>query len=299
MPTPTLGRVQGSGQAWFDEIDLDPSVSWRRMGTRPLGDRPWLVADERRVVELALKQRLLAERHDEVFAVESGAEEAGRETLELVEAEHDRLGLDGSLPGGDDGPGVGVEARHPLDRAGRLVQEDLCLLRRSSDGWVLAGASLCFPSRWRLAEKMGRSMTAVHEPVDGYDPALAGPVDRLFDRLDQRIFLRRNWFVHPDPALFQPDRPVGGDPLVSADGCLDELHLRSERQTVRRLPVSGWVLFTVRIQQDPLGSFVADPERARALVRYLAEAPDDQLRHRGISAPQAEQLGLALDTTLA
>jgi hypothetical protein len=278
----------GVGGGWYDEIDLDPDGRWLRMGTRSLGDRPWLVADERRAVELAIKARLAAERHGEVFAALPDSHGAGVETLALVEAECDRLGLDV----GDAGP---VRAgAHPLDRAGRLVQEDLCLLRRDPDGWALAAASLCFPSRWRLADKLGRSMVGVHEPVDGYDPVLAGRVDRLLDRLEDRVVWRRNWFIHPDPALFQPDRPPSGDPVVGADHCLDDLHLRSERQTLRRLPETGWVLFTIRIQQDPLGRFAAERGRRAALGRWLVEAPSDQRAHRGVGPDQADELVRAL-----
>lgn len=36
----------------FDEIDLDPTVPWRPMGTRQLGARAWLVADEGASAEL-------------------------------------------------------------------------------------------------------------------------------------------------------------------------------------------------------------------------------------------------------
>ncbi|MGF2075692.1 heme-dependent oxidative N-demethylase subunit alpha family protein, partial [Enterococcus casseliflavus] len=38
---------------------------------------------------------------------------------------------------------------HPLDLAGRLVQEDLCLMRRDAATHLyrLVGASLCFPTR--------------------------------------------------------------------------------------------------------------------------------------------------------
>jgi hypothetical protein len=253
------------------------------MGTRRLAGRPWLVADGKAQDELALKRRLLAERHGEVFAAEAGSEPAGREALDLV---LDHLGDPGD-PGDRDGI-------HPLDDAGRRVQEDLCLLRPEGSGWILAAASLCFPSRWRLSAKMGRPLPAVHEPVAGYGSQLAGRVDGLLGRLDQQVVWRRNWFVHPDPALFQPDRPPAGDPVVPAGRCLAELYLRSERQTLRLLAGSGWVLFTIRVQQEPLSALVARPARHRALARFLGRAPDDQVTHHGISSRQRHELESAL-----
>ena len=285
---------------WFDEIDLDPSAEWLRMGTRNLGRRPWLVVDDRRRAELALKARLLAERHEEVLQVESGpeAEAAGRSTLALVEADLVARGV--AIDRADGGP-MGETELHPLDRAGRLVQEDLCLMRRDPDTWVLAGGSLCFPSRWRLIDKMGLPTTEVHGPVVGYRSELAARVDHLFDRLADgavdRIVWRRNWFVHPDPELHQPDRPPTGDPILPAADCLDGLFLRSERQTLRRLDPDGWILFTIRIQQEPLSAFVADPERRRALIEWLRAAPPPQQAHRGVAPEQATELLAALGST--
>ena len=183
---------------------------------------------------------------------------------------------------------------HPLDRAGRLVQEDLCLLGPDRAGWVLEAASLCFPSRWRLADKLGRSQQEVHGPVEGYRATLATRVDRLFDRLGERPVWRRNWFVHPDPTLFQPERPAGGDPVVPAERCRDELYVRSERQTLRRLPDSGWVLFTIRTQQESLGALLADAGRLDRFEGYLAEAPAANQAHRGLAPAQVDELRRAL-----
>ncbi len=279
-----MTRLEPS-DAWFPEVDLDPQGAWLRMGTRNLGRRPWLVVDDRREAELELKGRLLAERDDEVFAVAGDAAGPATETLQLVEGE-----LAGLPPVG----AFEAAALHPLARAGLMTQEDLCLLRPVDGRWVLAGALLCFPSRWRLAAKFERELSLVHQPVVGYREQLTGRVDRLLNRLGDRIVWRRNWFIHPDSALFQPDRPADGDPVVSADRCLDELYVRSERQTLRRLETGGWVLFTIRIQQASVRRFVADGQRRRSLTRFVSEAPAELSGHKGLSPGQCLELEIAL-----
>ncbi len=268
--------------AWLDEIDLRVDAHPVAMGTRALGDRPGLVDDERRDEDQALKAQLRRERHDEVFAALDGTGPASAEVLALVLAE---VG------------GPADAALHPLDDAGTRVQEDLCVLERVGGSWQLRAASLCFPSRWRLSDKLGRSVTAVHGPVDGYGERLAAKVDRQLDRLGDRPVLRRNWFVHPDPTLFQPDRPVGGDPVVPEGRALDDLHVRSERQTLRRLPVSGAVLFTIRVQQATVHDLVADDGRGRAFVRLLVQGDPSVLAHRGLVAAQVAELRAALGVT--
>ena len=262
------------------------------MGTRSLGQRPWLVVDEQREAELAFKAVLLGDRHDEVFAAMPATEEAGQEALDLIvgigPTEVKASAVDVELT---DGKG---QALHPLDIAGRLVQEDLCLLKRTSDGWILVAGSVCFPSRWSLAEKIGRPLLDVHDPVEGYSSDLARRVDRLFDRLDQQIVWRRNWFLRPEPHLFQPSKPEGGDRIVAAPDCLSGLYLRSERQTFRLLPQTGNVLFTIRTQQHPLRKLLDDGLRRDAFTEFVRQAPVPVASHRGIGEQQRRELRVAL-----
>jgi hypothetical protein len=277
---------------WLFEIDLDPDRHWRYMGTRSLGQRPWLVIDERRTAELQYKAFLLDERHDEVFQALPATEPAGREALDLILD----TGLTEVKASAAEVPitdGTGTEL-HPLEVASRVVQEDLCLLSRQAEGWILTGGSVCFPSRWRLIDKIGRPMVDVHAPVEGYAGSLARRVDSLFDHLDDRTVWRRNWFVHPDPRLFQPQRPAGGDRVVEAERCLSGLYLRSERQTFRRLPISGAVLFTIRTQQHTLARLLEDGSRRDAFAEFVRQAPTSVASHRGISEDQRHELRLAL-----
>src|SRR5262249_2194981 len=151
----------------------------------------WILIDDDFERDLAEKERLLAVRHAEVFAALPQAGAGAQEVLERL-TEHLKRHFPQHYrePPGD---------LHPLDRAGRLVQEDLCLLR---DG-ILVGASLCFPTRWRLAEKLGRPLLEIHAPVPGFADALGDPVARFFARLapDQGVW-RANWGIADDPTLF-------------------------------------------------------------------------------------------------
>lgn len=231
--------------AWLDELPLEPGPPWLAMGTRGLDPAAWLLADEDRDRDLARKAVLLSERHDEVFAAVDSptVDAASRAVLELVAA---------TTEGRPD-------ARlHPLDAAGRLVQEDLCLLVEHDGVPHLDAASLCFPSYWRLADKLGRPLADVHGPVAHYAEELAARVDRFLVRLPaERPVWRRNWSIHDDPAYFLPD-PTPPRPVDPPDG----LWLRSERQTLRRLDVPGCVLFTIRTQQVPLAVLAARPDLA-------------------------------------
>src|SRR5437870_3213185 len=116
----------------------------------------------------------------------------------------------------------------PLERAARRVEEDLCIL---VDGRLVAGC-VCFPSHWRLRDKLGRPADEVHERVPGYATELSSKVDAFLRRLTAGTVVgRRNFTIHERPDLFAPVAPsttVGVAP--------EEQWLRSEHQTLRRLP---------------------------------------------------------------
>jgi hypothetical protein len=231
------------------------------MGLARIDEREWLIVDERRDMELALRARLLDERRDEVFFALPGSEAASAEVLALID--------------GDE------HGRHALEAAGRAVQEDLCVLVPGGGHFVLGAACVCFPSHWRLADKVGLPVAAIHAPVPRYDEELAAKVDGFIARLRPgTVVARRNWTIHELEDLFAPAcPPVQGVPPA-------DQWLRSERQTLRLLPETGAVLFTIKTQQTQLRNVPLDV-RTRLAARLRAEPPELDA-YKGLSARAAE-----------
>jgi hypothetical protein len=266
-----------------------------RVGTRTLDPAAWVELGDDADAQLAEKRRLLQERHGEVVAVADAdpgpgpVRAAGQELLDalvahLLEHHPARYALRaGEVVDPRDGTGYLPRQRaglHPVDLAARLVPEDLCLHLPGRDGVLrLVAASVAFPSRWVLAEKVGRAVGEVHAPVPGYAGAIGGPVDRVLERLEPaRGLWRLNGSVLDDPALFQPRRPARVRPARVPD----DVVLRVERQTLRRLPVSGAVVFTIRTHVDPLAA-LADDDAARARVAgWLQGLPGDLAAYKGL-----------------
>lgn len=161
-----------------------------------------------------------------------------------------------------DGVTVDLSSDHPLIVAGRLVQDDLCLLEKppGASEHVLTAAILCFPASWTLAEKIGRPLTAIHIPVAPYDAQMAARVQRLFDAIrPERPLWRQNALLYATPDLHQP-RPEA-EPRVSPETRPD--YLRSERQCLIRLPRSGAIVFSIHTYVLPFAALT--PEQAAAL----------------------------------
>jgi dimethylamine monooxygenase subunit A len=245
---------------WLDELELKPAPPHHRMGIHAMDMDDWFVIDGLRELELALRDRLLSECRDEVFAALPAAEPAAEETYRLV---RDWLSARDLLH-----DAVGHADDHPLAAAGRLVQDDLCLMIRHEDGWRLDGAVVCFPSVWRLSEKLGHSAAHIHQPVDHYADELAAKVDRFFDRLEVRKPVwRRNLSLKPTHALYLPVSKRAAQAVkvdIAEDGA--PYWMRSERQTLRKLPGTGAILFTIRTQLAPVSVLRERPDRAQDLV---------------------------------
>jgi hypothetical protein len=68
----------------------------------------------------------------------------------------------------------------PLWDASLWVQDDICLLQDSPEGYRLTAASLCAASFWRLEEKIGNTLDGIHTPVPGFAEQLAPQLNRFF-----------------------------------------------------------------------------------------------------------------------
>ena len=263
------------------------------IGVKPLDPANWIDVDDKLLPYLDEKDRLAERVPEKIFVAEPGTEAAQAEVLTLL-ADHlperfpdvyQRLG-----PQIDIIPAfrrVRLDTPYPpLLIAGGLVQEDLVLMRRSEEGWRLAAAHLCFPSSWRLHEKFGKALQDIHAPVPdfGRDTRNATIIERMFDNLrTEQPVMRWNWSLHADDVLHHPH---SAGQWRFGDDKIDSLYFRLERQTLRRLPESSDILFTIRIYLDPLKAMESQPnaaELAQALISQLQAYSAAQLDYKGLT----------------
>jgi hypothetical protein len=272
------------------------------IGLEQLSPEHWIEPDDDLAAYLAQKRELLEGHRDEIFRAEPGTEDAQSEVLDLlssylVDRHGSRYSRDGNrmLIAGARPVDLHDEPRPPLERAGLLVQDDLVIMRRSDRGWRIAAAFVAFPSSWSLHEKFGRLMDEVHADVPDFQAGSrnADLISRMFDRLpSDRLVRRMNWSVNWNDALFTPkpksERKVPDLPPA-------ESFLRIERQSLRKLPLSGDILFTIRIYIDPLTVLGRQPEAAR-LMRSLAEQLEaltpEQAAYKGLLAKRMPMIAM-------
>ncbi len=214
---------------------------------RPITPDRWLTPDTEAQV-LNWKRKLLAEPERVLRQHPEGAS-AAQEAAALVSQ------------------AIGQTTDTLLD-ASSLVSDDLVVMEKRQSQWRCTALTLTAPTFFSIDEAFGQDLSALHGPVpDG--ARLAQRIGRVFDGLrPDQILERFNWTLQCGPDRHTPD----GAPLRERAACtpFDEaeatIHLRVERQTIRRMPETGAVLFTIRVCLDPLSSIPAQDRNPLALA---------------------------------
>ncbi|OUR76860.1 hypothetical protein A9Q83_13160 [Alphaproteobacteria bacterium 46_93_T64] len=256
------------------------------LGLKPHKDGKWLEVDESYASDTKLKRELFSEQKHAVFASTAGAALSEAKVLSLVQGSLKTIYPELVIaPGFNDS--------NALVKAASLVQEDLILMQRKGNDYILGAAAVCFPSGWNLREKVGRNLNDIHFPVPGLNAAIGSSIDKFFQNLKpNKIVQRFNWGLFDDPALFQPgwwrdQQPAMID--IDADTIGQNIYFRVEKQTLQRLEDSDDILFTVRIFNTPLDEIAEDQEKTERLHHALTSMPN-ALRHYKTVAQYEELL---------
>ena len=216
----------------------------RLPGILPLDMADWLRVDEVYAGQMRLRDHLIADRPYAVIAQTPQASDAVDElysfTLSHLPTGFSRAGDVITRP---DGVRVTLDASRPLHSLGRVVQQDLCLMQEDGQGeHLLSAGVLCFPAGWVLAEKLGRPMMRIHQPVAKYTEEVGRRVQRLLDAVRPETPLwRANAHLSRAP-LFNP-LPEDAPKDTTDQGEMP--FVRSERQCLLRLPKSQAVVFSI------------------------------------------------------
>jgi hypothetical protein len=199
---------------------------------------------------LAERARIIAAHEADVIGFLPVAEAAVRELASLLA-----------------GQGICVDTRETPARILKAIAlqkaEDLLILT-DPPRFTLGAAILCFPNRWRLADKLGHRVMTIHDPVPDYADDMGAQVDRFLERLRPgRGFVRTGWGLASSPELFLP-APIA--PVIPGRG--DHV-LREELQSFLKLPETGAVVFSIRTRITPWSRVPED--RRAAITAAMAE----------------------------
>ena len=265
-------------------ISADPDPFKWRMGVKPLDLANWLLLDEQRSSELEEIGQLIDRYRDDIIYCQPNAiqvcEELATEVLQHLRQIPGFASID-----------LDKHSLSLIEAIRRIIQEDICVLEKRPSGWTMTACAVAIPTQWDVASKFGKTLDTIHEPVPRYDIDLSQAMSTFFDRLrPEKPVWRANRTLTDDPSLrLEPERrhqPVHDD--VTVDNVADQVWLRVEYQTLRRLVRSDAIIFTIRILRQSIRSVAAHPEVLAEVLRSVSRLPADVRNYKDSTARHAE-----------
>ena len=172
----------------------------------------------------------------------------------------------------------------PMQMAARMVQDDLAIMYEKPDGqYYLQAGAILLAGFWRLEDKFGMPLSEIHTSGDvpQFREKLEKGMMNFFRRIKpEDAVLRNNYFLQVDDDLAwshsigSEDSPDIAWSTAEKNRAIEHHFFRSERQSLRRLPRSGGVVFTIRTYFHPITEIAEEdyvPGRLASAIRSWGE----------------------------
>ncbi|KAI0326339.1 hypothetical protein GY45DRAFT_1329059 [Cubamyces sp. BRFM 1775] len=164
----------------------------------------------------------------------------------------------------------------------RLVQDDFLMARERPDGKVyLVGGLIVFPGTYLLSETIDKPLGVLHAPVPDFNQKLLMSVERTLKRFKpNEPFERSSWNIMDDRNLFWHNIASG---LPDKDLRPQDLWLRIDHQTFRKLPRTNAIIFGVRPIMRRIEDLADSPLVPSLMEKVHTESAEHLLLYKGIA----------------
>ncbi|KAK6532732.1 hypothetical protein TWF281_006908 [Arthrobotrys megalospora] len=176
----------------------------------------------------------------------------------------------------------------PLHVVFENVPEDFAIVMpdEGKEGkYVFVAGMICSSVGWDLQEKIGKVLGDIHAVVPEYKEKMGMSMDRYFSKLTtDKPIQRGSWDIVIGEPLFM----CAGEELQKIRGVQDpnikeeDLTLRVDWQTLRRLPLSGGVVFNYKALFTPLREFGDEPGVPALVEKVVKEGNRKIIGYKGI-----------------
>ena len=164
----------------------------------------------------------------------------------------------------------------------------------------------------------GADVATIQTPVPGFNRNIYKQVSNYFKTLKaENAYWRANWYVTPLDGLSPYEKQVMDDNTLddTADRTevvcsfngekgevasnalipigsrsISDLGVRTEYQTIFKLPRSGCIVFGIHTYLDPLESYQQSPRAASMIGRSTSVMDDGILKYRGLNKESKEKI---------
>jgi len=165
------------------------------------------------------------------------------------------------------------------------VPEDFAIMLRSEKTglYVFRAGIICSALGWNVGSKIGLNLSGIHGPIPDYKEKMQFSMDRYFAKKPtDKPIQRGSWGLEIDQPLYMPP----GDPHEAhrsrQDPALDlaRCHLRVDWQTLRRLPLSGAVVFNFKALFTPVEEFRDERYVPGLMLKVLNEGKKNLMEYK-------------------
>ncbi|ODQ58128.1 hypothetical protein WICANDRAFT_33870 [Wickerhamomyces anomalus NRRL Y-366-8] len=269
------------------------------MGIRSMDPNEWIQLDNEWPKYHALKQKRFKEKGIDVYGTLPEAYNASMELiLELSNYLSNRYPTLFQFKNGvlknlynDEEYNILKPDHDPIYIAANLLQDDIAIMIEQPDGqYYLKSGAIALAGFWRFKDKVNLPLSAIHTTGDvpKYNTHLKKGMEKFFTRLTPEApVVRNNYFIQTDGELDwsssigdEKNENVGWYTAPKATD-INQIYYRSERQSVRRLPISGAVVFTIRTYFVPMVDICKEPYVPIRLLDGINSWTEDVKEYRG------------------
>ncbi|KAK6507388.1 hypothetical protein TWF481_005823 [Arthrobotrys musiformis] len=305
----------------FKAPDPPPYPEWDVKTTKPLPYRPfkygptyfvtmglrkgnlddWIELDNEYLKFHAIKKERIESRGDKLCKTAPEALDAAIELLEMLcdylpkrypsMFTRTPVGIDNTITNESFNIVQRPLAEEPMKTIGRLIQDDIAIMVEGADGQTyLKSGSIILPGFWKLEEKFNMSLSEIHTSGDvpQFREKLEKGMVNFFKRvMPDDMVIRHNYFMQVDDGLAwshsigPEDSSHIGWFTAEKNKVVENHWFRSERQTLRRLPRSGGVAFTIRTYFHPVTEVAKEPYVPGRLASAIRSWGEDVAKYKG------------------
>ncbi|KAI4599581.1 hypothetical protein KJ359_002028 [Pestalotiopsis sp. 9143b] len=242
----------------------------------------WIELEQNYFRRMEQRMELWQEHGERVMFEAPGSELAARELMEMVlqfltiryphyfQLEDDNRVLRNRLLGTT----TVVDSMRPLEVLFRNVPEDFAVMLRSQDdgNYYLRAAVVCSSVGWNVGSHKNKVLRRIHDNVPLWEK-MAFSVDRYMTKQPCDAPIQRgSWGIEDWEAFFCPEDVPRSRFEHDPSACrIEDLQLRCDWQTLRRLPLSGAVVFNFKAVFTPLADLAAEPYVPALLHRVVTQ----------------------------
>ncbi|KAL4920877.1 hypothetical protein BDW62DRAFT_220350 [Aspergillus aurantiobrunneus] len=252
----------------------------------------WLELENTYKKRIAQRKELFAKHGNSVLGSLSGSELACKEIMEMVLqflcarypqyfSLTDKRILKNKILGTEQD----VRSKPPLEIIIDNIPEDFGIMLRDdkTGNYFLRAGVICSSLGWNVGNKIGRQLHQIHSPIPDYKEKMQFSMDRFFTKMPvDKPIQRGSWGLEIGQPLYMPP----GDPheklrtFQDPNLSLEDCNLRVDWQTLRRLPLSGAVVFNFKALFTPVTEFRDESCVPALLAKIMKEGKESLLKYK-------------------